>query len=543
MFKLLIVEDEPLIRAGMKHYFAWDELGITSIMEAENGRTGIEIALQEEPDLIITDIRMPEINGMDMIERLRDRLPDTVFIILTGYNEFAYAQRAIRLGVVHDFLIKPLIYEESLKTINSCIAKLQAKRELKEQKARLEKAAQEHKVLLGSQLIKRMLEDASAVNEEAIREVCGFASNRYVYHPFVVAAIPRSVPSNRSSLRKTVEDLLTSVLNTIHNTAQQKKLLLRFDKTKIYALAILDDYAGAPITPAVTNRLETQLREAGYGLPCALYMSVGTVLQDMTSISNELLRTEKALLRRFFQPEGFVFSVDALATSTKDSHFTLDESDKQRLLRNLENGDFAVTTAFMHRLASEARDRSPSTSHDRFLAYIQELVSLVLRFAHKHEIPVNGVYSDKVLTLAFVDDFPSVETMFDWLAEWMNHVSEVFYERNRASGSADNRIFEKIEKYIQDNIDQDITLQMVADRYFYNPSYLSRLFKTKLNKNYMTFVTELRIEYAKQCLLQPKLSVADVCTMCGYKSYKHFVQTFKRVTNMSPTDYRNQLRL
>lgn len=554
MYKLLIVEDEPLIRAGMKHYFAWEELGITSLSEAENGRAGIEIALQEHPDLIITDIRMPEINGMDMIEQLRDRLPDTVFIILTGYNEFAYAQQALRLGVVHDFLIKPLIYEESLKTIVSCLDKLKARREEKERRSRLEKAAQEHKLMLGSQLVKRVLEDSSSVTEEELRDACGFAgeSDRYSYQPFVIAAIPHFLPLslNRSSLRKTLECLAASVSNTLCGSARQRKVLLRFDKNKLYALAVSDNGDRAPIPPAIASRLEAQLRDAAYGLPYTLYCSAGMPLNDTLAIEGEFQRTEKALLRRFFQSDACVFTVTVnssalppTAAVPKERHFALEETDKQRLLRSLENGDFAGTTELMHRLANEARDKSPSASADRFLAYIQELVSLALRFAHKHEIPVNGVYSDKVLTLAFVDDFPSIGALFDWLAEWMNQLSEVLSERNRANGNSDNRIFEKIEKFIQANIDQDITLQMVADRYFYNPSYLSRLFKTKLNKNYMTFVTELRIEYAKQCLLQPKLSVADICAKCGYKSYKHFVQTFKRMTNLSPTDYRNQLRL
>lgn len=103
MYKLMIVEDEPLIRTGLKHYFSWQELGVQSIVEAENGKEGVATALREQPDLVITDIRMPEMDGLQMIEELRQFLPDTLFIILTGFNDFEYAQRAIKLGSVHAF--------------------------------------------------------------------------------------------------------------------------------------------------------------------------------------------------------------------------------------------------------------------------------------------------------------------------------------------------------------------------------------------------------------------------------------------------------
>lgn len=264
MYKLMIVEDEPLIRAGLKHYFDWHALGVHTIVEAENGQQGMELALVERPHLVITDIRMPIMDGLEMIGQLRSQLPDTLFIILTGYNEFEYAQRAIHYGGVHDFLLKPLQYDSSFPVIEQCIEKIR------------------------------------------LRQL---------------------------------------------------------------ALQTLD-----PLAESASN-------------------------------------------------EG---NDDAIHLNDKDQ---------------------------------------------------------------------------------------------------------------------DLQLFTQIEAYIKQHIDQELTLNMVAEHFFYNPSYLSRLFKTKLDKNYMTFVSEIRIQYAQQCLEIPKHSVTDVSVLCGYKSYKHFVKVFKSVTQMTPTDYRKQLRL
>lgn len=258
MCKLMIVEDEPMIRAGLKEYFDWKALGVHTIVEAENGREGVDRALVELPDLVITDIRMPIMDGLEMIAQLRTQLPETLFIILSGHNEFEYAQKAIHYGGVYHYLLKPLQYETSFSVITNCIEKIK-----------------------GNQLMRK--------NDK---------------HP------------------------------------------------------------------------------------------------------------EKSLT---------------------------DKPDE-------------------------------------------------------------------------VEPDPDIQ------------------------------LFTKIEAYIKKHIDGDLTLNQVADHFFYNPSYLSRLFKTKLNKNYMSFVTEIRIDYAKQYLHIPQYAVADISKMCGYKSYKHFVKVFKDVTQMTPTEYRKQLR-
>src|SRR5699024_9905635 len=117
MYKLMIVEDEPLIRAGLKKYFNWKELNIHTIVDAENGQEGMNIALQQRLDFVVRDVRMPKMYRLETSEKLRPELPDALFIILTGHDDFKYAQQAIHHGGVHDCLINPLQYEKSLSSI------------------------------------------------------------------------------------------------------------------------------------------------------------------------------------------------------------------------------------------------------------------------------------------------------------------------------------------------------------------------------------------------------------------------------------------
>lgn len=188
------------------------------------------------------------------------------------------------------------------------------------------------------------------------------------------------------------------------------------------------------------------------------------------------------------------------SNSQKPSLIQLDENDKKRMISCIESSNEIETLQLMHRLAQDILSKTDVSSPDYWLAFLQEIISVIIRFANKNHIHIEGVYSEKLLNLTFADDFYSLETLFDWLGRWMIHLGIVYTEGLTHNHQQDVIIFEHIKSFIKENIDQEVTLQMVADRFFYNPSYLSRLFKRKLDKNYMRFVTEIRMEYAQECL-------------------------------------------
>ncbi|WP_053375152.1 response regulator transcription factor [Paenibacillus sp. FJAT-27812] len=550
MFKLMIVEDEPIIRLGLKHYFSWEELEVHSIIEAENGKDGLALALREKPDLVITDIRMPEMDGLQMIEQIRVTLPGTLFIILTGFNDFEYAQRAIRAGGVHAFLLKPLEYEESLATIKDGMEILKQKRHEQQSLSILETEMKQSSKLRGSELVKLLLEDEHAeVDESMIGELCEWKCDSYVYQPFALTWLPLLEAHTQPSSwgRQQAEAFLSDAAQTLFPCPIPRHILTYAYKTKLYGMIALPANNASEIEVSIAGSIQDQLEpmliSAGNKHQTSLFMALGKLTSDLSQMNKLLHQTDKALYERFYEAGRCVFLADRLgdaSLSTKAALIQLDENDRKRIVACLESGNKLETELLMQRLAHAVLSKTSSASYEKALAYLQELISVTIRFAHKNGIHIEGVYSEKLLNLTFVDDFPTLEALFEWLGRWMVHLGLVYTEGLTQHHQQDVIIFEHIESFIKQNIDQEITLQMVADRFFYNPSYLSRLFKRKLDKNYMRFVTEIRIQFAQECLRKPDYLITDVCTMCGYKSYKHFVKTFRSITNMTPTDYRKQ---
>ncbi|GIP28520.1 hypothetical protein J23TS9_36500 [Paenibacillus sp. J23TS9] len=544
MYKLMIVEDEPLIRMGLQKYLDWKELGFHDIVEAENGAEGVETALKEKPDLIITDIRMPLMDGLEMIGSLRHRLPETLFVIWTGYNEFEYAQEAIRLGNVSAYLLKPLQYEESLKTIQDCVRQLETKREQERLAAAMQHNLAENIQLKRSHFVKQLLEDGEApADPRQLAALCGMDEANLRMQPFVLSYVPDSVPSpqSKSWWRQNAEQLLVSMLQNILPSMERQVLFSYMSLNKMYAFTIMDE-ENTPLllSPALHRDAEAFLRSASAKQRIRLFLAQGQAASDLKVLSALMQQANQALFMRFAQEGRHVYELrSASAEPLKTSNIHLGDKDKMQLISCLEQGEMELLKQLMDRLAHDLQAKTGQISMEQSLGFIQEVIATGIRYAGKHGINIEEMYHQRLLYLRFVDDFDSMPALFEWLAGWMLQLRADAGQA--AKGGADIAIFEQIEAYILQHIDQEITLQMVADRFFYNPSYLSRLFKTKLNKNYMAFVTEIRIAFSKRCLLQSKVPMTDVAQMCGYASYKHFVKTFRKLTDMTPSDYRKQM--
>jgi two-component system response regulator YesN len=551
MYKLMIVEDEPLIRAGLTHYFPWKDLGVDVILEAENGMEGIRLALQDQPDLVITDIRMPEMDGLEMIERLRPELPDTLFVILTGFNEFEYAQRAVTLGNVRNYLLKPLEYEESLATVKECLSILERSRSDRKSRLELENSVRENTHFKYGNAVKHLLDDA-VTDDSDLQPFLELEELQCSYLAVTASCLSplRSSPNELLQARLALRQLKSRVSEELQRQTGVRRVMTYRSGSKLYAVIafestpVASDKALSDLESTIARIWQTAAEDSA----CPIFLSIGCAAEHLSQLASELKSADKALYLRYFTPARVLFRLEAEGDGGAEpeestTSIQLRKEDRETLISCLKDGRSEEIRQLMRRLGNHAQRCSSLSALDSWLAFLQEIINVTLRFAHHNGLQVEGIYNEKLLKLTFVDDFASSEEMFEWISEWAIQLSEDFKKHGSKVPAKEHLIFEQIESFIRQHIGEDVTLQMVADRFFYNPSYLSRLFKTKLRKNYMTFVTEIRIQAAQEFLRDPRYLVTEICGMCGYKSYKHFVKTFGSLSGMTPSEYRKRIGL
>jgi len=537
MFKLMLVEDEPIIREGLKHYFDWKALNFTEIIEAENGQEGVTLALAEKPDLVITDISMPVLNGLEMIHQLREQLPNTLFVILTGYSDFHYAKRAIQIGGITEYLLKPLQYENSIVTIEKCSSMLLEQRKQTQEQQTIKQQLLLHEQFKASDFIRSIItEEADWMNSSYIEEI---NTSETCYSPFIISYIPSTTRFcvKNKHWRPIAEQVIHQVHQTFIQHNSDLKLLTYYSKNKMYGLAV---YAtGTTVNvEELCSYLNNQLHKMCVESGIYLFVSQSEMTTDLANLQRLYKLLDLNLNQRYFVKEHYFLTIsDASITGT--SPIQLEDAERGLIKQCLQQNTDSLQQ-LKHLLKSKLEKAAPSS----LLAYMQELMSITIRFAHKNNIQIEGVYNERLFNLSFLDEFISLDHLINRIGDWIIQLNRDYLQLySEADHMQDDQLFKKIEQYVLEHIDQDITLQMVANRFFYNPSYLSRLFKQKLEKNYSLFQAEIRISYAQKCLQDSTYSVADVAIMCGYRSYKHFVKTFKLVTQMTPTTYRKQLGL
>ncbi|MCR8660205.1 helix-turn-helix transcriptional regulator [Paenibacillus endoradicis] len=316
------------------------------------------------------------------------------------------------------------------------------------------------------------------------------------------------------------------------------KIVTYYWKNKMYGLILCPTNIEINID-SQRNFINDKLQDIYKDTGMFLFLSQSEITPHLFELQELYKLLEINLYQRYFSV-GHYYALITTPSTSKKKPIQLEENEKQLILQCLQQ-DANKSIAM---LKSQFTKQLSLAAPESLLAYMQELMSITVRFAHKNNIQIEGIYNERLFNLSFLDDFISLEHLINRIGDWIVQLNRDYITSHHESNlEHEDQLFPKIAQFIVDHIDQDITLQMVAVRFFYNPSYLSRLFKQKLNKNYSLFQAEIRIKYAQKCLADPQHSVADICMMCGYRSYKHFVKTFKLVTNMTPTVYRKQLGL
>ncbi|WP_019240830.1 MULTISPECIES: response regulator [Bacillus] len=533
MYNLMIVEDEIVIRAGLVKYFNWGELGFSTILEAENGLDAIEKANKWKPDLIVTDIRMPNMDGLKMIERLQVDLPDCIFVILSGYEDFIYAKKAIQLGVTA-YLVKPLQYEESIKTIQEAVTKMKEKKQDIIRQEEIRKELSEKETLMQEKCIQDLMENNYSEEEWKRRsEMFNLPIVNESYYTVVFTLISKM--GDRNSIQQLWGDVVAKIRSSWEELFQSELDCQVFIYTSGMKCFMFIASKENPLLIDKVTDIARKIVKQVSSISNNLYCGVGPQVNSGSHVKQSLLLAQQAITYRFFDSREQIFYYSQ-PSHVKGYLFHLTENQKQKLVIALEQADQITIKELLGQFEQLIEKHAEQATPEILFAFVQELIGVCIRFVHKHGINIREMYHTKLFSSAFLDDFCTLTDLFEWLTDFILTISLNFDYSSR--NSMEKRIFSKIEAYILENIDKDISLTRVANVFFYNPTYLSRLFKNKMNINYVMYITEIRMNYAKECLKNSNYSVLEVANMCGYNSYKHFVKTFKKITGITPSEYR-----
>ena len=526
MLKLLIVDDEYNIREGLARAVDWASAGVEVAGAAGSGAEALELFDRLAPDIVITDIFMEEMNGLELIEAISQRERNTKFILISGYDEFAYARRAIDLKV-YRYLLKPILPEDILAVVKPLVEEIAEEQEIRLKIGMFDEEIARNRDILTRQLLHDVLYGH------------GGSAGEYLHR----AALLKLELQDSASVCAVFEADGGAVAESgpygaarmpalgIHRIAEEifrrhRGILTYFgDDNRVYVIAP----AGArDFDETLAHCVERLQKAARQNLGVTVSAGVGGVCRGLVSVSQSRREAMRALeFKMAAGREAVIFHRDVLAMD--GLRFAYPAEEERLILEAVSREDSAEVAlacdAFFQVLAGETYDDK------RIRAAVAKLYDALALKLGEWNAPAPE--QDAMAALAGHD---TLEGVRQWFAETALRAVDGL---GKARAEGIRSVIHSAEKFIQANYrDMELSLSMVAEHMGLTPSYFSRLFKQETGSSYIDYVINLRIECAKRLLRTTSHRIFDVGEMVGYPNSQYFCTLFRKACGVSPAEYR-----
>jgi YesN/AraC family two-component response regulator len=515
MFKSLIVEDEKNIRDRLVQFFPWSEAGFHVIGSAENGEKAWEMIQSELPDVVLTDIMMPKMNGLELANKISEKYPKIKVVILSAFDDFSYAQQAISSNV-KGYLLKPLLKKDFYEMMKKLADELQADKENKQKDIGMEER-RVLSLLKGEQLNQKLMWEAS-------------------YYRVIIFSFEREMVKVMSlSLRQSILDFVNNSWLRLQIPAifygDHLTLIITAEKplSKINLLSKIESFS-----QALSERIQEIVEKN-----CTFVIGIGNMAKNVQAINKSYNEAVYALSYNYFNPNKEIFYFqDVINEQKPTTSYEMEESlqkTKNAIIESILNKQTKqLPVNIQHYFEIVPAVEGESVEKIRDISY--EFVMLLFLKIKEKGFILPSV--DQRQVLKKIHDLQSLNA----LQKWLEHVFVLAAEdMKKTERQHDNQYIQITMQYVEDNYAEKITLQGMADRLFIHQAYFSTIFKRETGKNFVDFVNKVRIEKAEVLISTTDYSMNEISSFVGFQSHSYFNKVFKRMTGVSPLHYRKNV--
>lgn len=511
MFTLLIVDDEPIERQALRlmiHAFSAD---IQIVGEAENGFDALKLFREKRPDIVLMDIQMPGIDGLEVIEEIVRLGFQVKFIIVTSFSRFEYARKALKLGV-KDFLLKPTSVEELHETLSSVLEEIKKQRKVIGEKLDIEAQIQDMQLLLQNDFINYI--KAGVYSEE--------------------------VPRLLSLLKTTpIESCVYIIQGNDLTSLISDRIVLQIRRMGYKEFHDFHDHTCIVV---VINQFETRKmdhRELGdfifnYFQSLGYYdfsVSVGSLEQQASAIP---LSYHKAFLCSLQKRDSFRSTIqvfdDIKNTEIQNDQYLLDFIDK--IVPSIITKDHNEIKQLLENYHNQLNSKIISDSQSLLMHYHQLIIMVKLRMSQN--ISAYKIRQDDLSIPSFSNrEYSSI----DIFNETLRIFDEIIISVGQIRDAANNPLLTKVTDYLDRHYNENLSLESLASNFQISSYYMSRIVKLATNLTFSEYVTQVRVEKSKELLKIGNVSIKEIAFHVGFSSQHYFSRIFKKYTGMTPTEY------
>ncbi|MDU0204500.1 MULTISPECIES: response regulator [Paenibacillus] len=536
MIQLLIVDDEAHVVDRLHATIDWASIGIEQVFKAYSGKEALELLEQFSIDIVLTDIQMPGISGLQLIAEINRRWQKTKCILLSGYSDFNYAKEAILQGT-EDYLLKPVTEPDLLAAVGRVMEKLQSEWQEVFSKQRLSYTVKENLPLLRGNLLSDLLQGRK-LTEQSLRDKMQMLElPDFHEHPCVLMMIRLEsdfleYDMSRLSLMEyaisnMVEELFAEKFDSWHTKDAHDYLIFVMKKKPL-----AEDQEDSSWLERTASVLQSAVKNYLKGKISILLSSWGQFPSEVTSLYN-------ASLNAFRKQIG---SEHELLMRLGDESVQPELSALQRLyepptLNHLLEAARWEDTEDKLTLIFDEMEAKFSESQEHLLEVYFSVASAFAYIAHKNGRPLHQLIGGDYDRMTEGIPFRTVNQLRDWTIRSLHRMREDMDQERKDSRVT---LINDIRSFIDQHLANDVSLQSIADHVFLHPVYVSKIYKLETGDNLSDYVNRVRMDRAAYLLKNGHDKIYEIATQLGYQRPHSFNHAFKKHYGMTPQEYRDQ---
>lgn len=533
MYSIIIVDDHGYFIEGIRKFVNWDELGIDILDVAYDGEEGFYKIKSIQPDIVLTDINMPVMDGLEMIKKLTLDGIRTKFVILTGHGEFDYAREAMKYGVL-DFIVKPVLPKDITEALKKIIFICD-----------LERKKQEQEVKVKQQLAKSMPVFIEKFMEELFEGGIGNISEFYEKVDFLELDIKSRIyrvihiqidrydqfltrykEDERQYIKYSITSIVCELLNIRNTFTSFKERQARF-------LLYYEASSKENTDEELLSKLEVIVARCMSLYEISVSIGVGEPVENALCIKDSYSQSNESLkFVMYFGNGKVIFYKDIVHTQLVIP--VLQFYERSKLIDGLKMRSKNMVGECLDGMFSLFLNQG-HVQIDYIKVIVNEMLSITMTtlFQMGEKLPDMLRDSRKVRETA-----ESIVTLQD-LENWIRDIFDtIFINIGQKSNQRNTRVLEQILAYVGENFHKDISLNELSKHIYLTPNYLGNIFLKNMGKGFKEYLGEYRIKKAKELLDSGKYLVYEVGEMVGYKDPDYFRKMFREYVGVSPSEYK-----
>lgn len=532
MLKLILADDETVIRKGIRTSIDWKQHDVEIVAEASNGKDALDKVLDLKPEIVITDIRMPVMDGLVLSGNIKKMLPDTRVIILSGYEDFSYAREALSLGVT-EYLLKPVGAEELISLITKIRGEIINEQLKKERSVHNNIILNENLPHIKSNFITKLLKNEYPSDNNVLEQagILNYDLSGPQYLVFVVD----------------IDDFLILT----DNLSDADKELMKFSVMNIAEELLLASAAGLVcysefehligiissenISESMVKNVCTGIqRSMDKYLKLSISIGIGNVYKNIKDISKSYSEAVTALKNKIFSGKSSINlynpgKFERKAASQVPYPYN-EEKDIINYLKALNTEGIGQTLSNIF-----SRFAHSGTAPESIKNICSRLIVTTVNCVEETGINIENSLGNNFNPFKEIDKLDTLDNLHMWLLDFFNKMLGLIQQNKTMKYKS---IIKFVLQYVEENYQKDISLSEMASIVYVTPNYLSRIFKEEMNINFIDWLNQFRVEKAKALLLEAGSKTYEVADKVGYGDYKYFSYIFKKITGCTPKEYK-----